>query len=113
MLTEERVRQMICEVVEQEWGRPGMGIAAAWRVWEAIEALTAAQQQTEKAVGALAEAQRRTEERLEELAAAQRRTDRESAESIAGGEGRRSGAGFASESRSLRVADPLNSQHHW
>jgi DNA repair exonuclease SbcCD ATPase subunit len=75
MLTEEQVRQIAYEVVEQELGRPGTGLAAAWRVWEAIEALTIAQQRTEEEVRALAEAQRRTEERVEELAEAQRRTE--------------------------------------
>ncbi len=75
MLTEERVRQIAYEVVEQELGRPGASLAAAWRVWEAIEALTIAQQRTEEEVRALAEAQRRTEERVEELAEAQRRTE--------------------------------------
>jgi len=75
MLTEERVRQIAYEVVEQELGRPGAGLAAAWRVWEAIEALATAQQRTEEEVRALVEAQRRTEERVEELAEAQRRTE--------------------------------------
>jgi len=75
MLTEEQVRQIAYEVVEQELGRPGTGLAAAWRVWEAIEALTIAQQRTEEEVRALAEAQRRTEERVGELAEAQRRTE--------------------------------------
>ncbi len=69
MLTEERVRQIAYEVVEEELGRPGIGLASAWRVWEAIEALAAAQQRTEEEVRALAEAQRRTEERLERLEA--------------------------------------------
>ncbi len=75
MLTEERVRQIAYEVVEQELGQPGAGLAATWRVWEAIEALATAQQRTEEEVRALAEAQRRTEERVEELAEAQRRTE--------------------------------------
>ena len=75
MLTEERVRQIAYEVVEQELGQPGAGLAATWRVWEAIEALTIAQQRTEEEVRALAEAQRRTEERVGELAEAQRRTE--------------------------------------
>jgi len=75
MLTEERVRQIAYEVVEQELGQPGAGLAATWRVWEAIEALTIAQQRTEEEVQALAEAQRRTEERVGELAEAQRRTE--------------------------------------
>ena len=75
MLTEERVRQIAYEVVEQELGQPGAGLAATWRVWEAIEALATAQQRTEEEVRALAEAQRRTEERVGELAEAQRRTE--------------------------------------
>ncbi|MCS7282603.1 MAG: hypothetical protein NZ769_04520 [Anaerolineae bacterium] len=89
VLTEERVREIVLQVVEeeiqalrQELGRPGPEWGEVRQVWMAISALADAQRRTEERLEQLAEAQRRTEERLQRLeetvqalAEAQRRTE--------------------------------------
>ncbi len=80
--TEERVREIVLQVVEEvvepirrELGQPSPEWSDVRQVWLAIGALTDAQRRTEERLEELAEAQRRTEERVEQLAEAQRRTE--------------------------------------
>lgn len=100
VLTEERVREIVLQVVEEvveplrkELGQPSPEWREVRQVWLAIGALAEAQHRTEERVAELAEAQRRTEEELrayreasearfarieaalEKLAEAQRRTE--------------------------------------